>query len=85
MKVLIVYAPEEPQSFNAALKDHAVRVLTNDGHSVEVSDLYAMNFDPVGGKLGPGSGVLSSVLRASDVATIITTVLATLAVPQNLD
>ena len=50
MKVLIVSAHEEPQSFNAALKDHAVRVLTNDGHSVEVSDLYAMNFDPVGGK-----------------------------------
>ena len=50
MNVLIVYAHEEPQSFNAALKNHAVRVLADAGHSVEVSDLYAMGFDPVGGK-----------------------------------
>ena len=50
MNVLIVYAHEEPQSFNAGLKDHAVRVLTNAGYAVEVSDLYAMDFDPVGGR-----------------------------------
>ena len=50
MNVLIVYAHEESQSFNGSLKDHAVDVLTKAGHSVEVSDLYAMNFDPVGGK-----------------------------------
>ncbi len=50
MNTLIVYAHEEPQSFNAALKDRAVTVLTDAGHTVEVSDLYAMNFDPVGGK-----------------------------------
>lgn len=50
MNVLIVYAHEEPQSFNAALKNHAISVLTEAGHSVEVSDLYAMDFDPVGGK-----------------------------------
>ncbi len=50
MNVLIVYAHEEPRSFNAALKNHAVSVLTDAGYSVEVSDLYAMDFDPVGGK-----------------------------------
>jgi len=50
MNVLIVHAHEEPKSFNGALKDHAVDVLTKAGHSVEVCDLYAMNFDPVGGK-----------------------------------
>ncbi len=50
MNTLIVYAHEEPQSFNAAMKDRAVAVLTDAGHTVEVSDLYAMNFDPVGGK-----------------------------------
>ena len=50
MNVLIVHAHEESQSFNSALKDHAVDVLTKAGHRVEVSDLYAMNFDPVGGK-----------------------------------
>jgi NAD(P)H dehydrogenase (quinone) len=50
MNVLIVVAHEEPKSFNAAMRDHAVGVLRESGHSVEVSDLYAMNFNPVGGR-----------------------------------
>jgi NAD(P)H dehydrogenase (quinone) len=49
MKALIVYAHPEPQSFNAALKNLAVEVLTSAGHQVQVSDLYAMNFTPAGG------------------------------------
>lgn len=47
MNVLIVYAHPEPRSFNAALKDAAVAALTQAGHQVQVSDLYAMNFNPV--------------------------------------
>lgn len=50
MKALIVYAHEEPQSFNAALLKTAVDTLSSSGMSVTVSDLYAMNFDPVGGR-----------------------------------
>ena len=50
MNVLIVYAHEEPKSFNGAMRDTAVRVLQELGHTVEVSDLYAMQFNPVGGK-----------------------------------
>ncbi len=50
MNALIVYAHEEPKSFNGALKDTAVGVLRDAGHSVEVSDLVAMNFNPVGGR-----------------------------------
>ncbi len=50
MNVLIVYAHPEPQSFNGAMKDLAVQTLTEAGHQVTVSDLYAMNFDPVGGR-----------------------------------
>lgn len=50
MNVLIVHAHEEPKSFNGAMKDKAVSVLKEAGHTVEVSDLYAMNFNPVGGK-----------------------------------
>ena len=50
MNVLIVYAHEEPKSFNGAMKDSAVQVLQGLGHSVVVSDLYAMRFNPVGGK-----------------------------------
>jgi NAD(P)H dehydrogenase (quinone) len=44
MNVLIVYAHPDPRSLTASLKDLAVRVLTQAGHSVQVSDLYAMNW-----------------------------------------
>ena len=46
MKVLLVYAHPEEKSFNGALKETAVSILTKDGHDVKVSDLYAMNFKP---------------------------------------
>jgi len=50
MNVLIVHAHYEPRSFTTAMKDAAVETLTAAGHQVEVSDLYAMRFDPVAKK-----------------------------------
>jgi NAD(P)H dehydrogenase (quinone) len=47
MRYFIVHAHHEPKSFNSALTHHAVAVLSAAGHTVEVSDLYAMHFDPV--------------------------------------
>ncbi|MBK5436950.1 NAD(P)H-dependent oxidoreductase [Pseudomonas sp. TH32] len=47
MKVLIVHAHPEPQSFTAALRDQATSTLQAQGHEVQVSDLYAMNWNPV--------------------------------------
>lgn len=47
VNVLIVFAHNEPQSFNAAMKELAIAELTALGHAVQVSDLYAMNFNPV--------------------------------------
>lgn len=47
MKVLIVHAHPEPQSFTAALRDQAVATLEAQGHEVQVSDLYKMNWNPV--------------------------------------
>ncbi|QBF26902.1 flavodoxin family protein [Pseudomonas tructae] len=47
MNVLIVHAHPEPQSFTAALRDQAVDTFTAQGHQVQVSDLYAMNWNPV--------------------------------------
>ncbi|MGZ4947040.1 MAG: NAD(P)H-dependent oxidoreductase [Halobacteriota archaeon] len=44
MNVLIVYAHPNPHSFNAAMRDTAVDALTEAGHSVKVSDLYALHF-----------------------------------------
>lgn len=50
MNVLLVYAHPEPTSFTCALKDTARDALTKAGHAVEVSDLYAENFNPVAGR-----------------------------------
>lgn len=50
MHVLVVYAHPEPTSFTAALKDAAVKVLSAEGHHVEVSDLYGEGFNPVAGR-----------------------------------
>ena len=47
MKVLIVFAHPEPQSFGASLLARGVRTLAAGGHEVQVADLYRMGFDPV--------------------------------------
>jgi NAD(P)H dehydrogenase (quinone) len=47
MNVLIVFAHPEPRSLNGSLRDFAVRRLQAAGHTVEVSDLYAMDWNPV--------------------------------------
>ncbi len=47
MHALVVYCHPEPVSFNGALKDVAVETLQKAGHTVEVSDLYGQNFDPL--------------------------------------
>ena len=46
MNVLIVYAHPNPHSFNATMQAVAVDTLTEAGHTVRVSDLYAMHFKP---------------------------------------
>ncbi|AOI75349.1 MULTISPECIES: NAD(P)H-dependent oxidoreductase [Burkholderia] len=47
MNVLIVYAHPEPRSLNGALRDFTVGHLEAAGHTVQVSDLYAMNWKAV--------------------------------------
>jgi NAD(P)H dehydrogenase (quinone) len=44
MRVLIVYAHPDPKSFDHFLLETTVDYLTQEGHAVEVSDLYAMRF-----------------------------------------
>lgn len=44
--MLIVYAHQEPKSFNGSLKEVAVEELGSQGCNVTVSDLYAMDFEP---------------------------------------
>jgi NAD(P)H dehydrogenase (quinone) len=44
MNVLLVYAHPEPRSLNGSLRDFAVQRLEAAGHTVRVSDLYAMQW-----------------------------------------
>jgi len=44
---LFVVAHPEPASFTASLARYGMQALEAAGHSVEISDLYAMGFDPV--------------------------------------
>lgn len=50
MQVLIIHAHPEKQSFCSSLARHAKEQLTQQGHTVQTSDLYAMGFNPVGGE-----------------------------------
>lgn len=47
MKIFIVHAHPEPQSFCTAMKDTAVETFQSLGHEVQVSDLHQMNWNPV--------------------------------------
>jgi NAD(P)H dehydrogenase (quinone) len=46
MNVFIVFAHPEPKSFDGVMRDYALKVLTDLGHSVQISDLYDMRFRP---------------------------------------
>lgn len=50
MKVLLVLAHPESQSFNGAMHRAARQALEAAGHEVLESDLYALGFDPVSGR-----------------------------------
>ena len=47
MKILWVFAHPEQRSLNGSLMAEGLRELTAAGHQTQVSDLYAMDFDPV--------------------------------------
>lgn len=47
MNALIVHAHPEPKSFTVALRDQASATPEAQGDAVQVSDLYAMNWNPV--------------------------------------
>lgn len=49
MRALLVYCHPVPESFNAAVRDAAMRGLTAAGYEIDLLDLYAEGFDPVMG------------------------------------
>lgn len=50
MKVFVVFAHPEPNSFNGAMFRTAVETFRDAGHDVKTSDLHAMQFNPVSGR-----------------------------------
>ncbi len=47
MHIHLVHAHPEPKSFTAAMRDVIIETLQSEGHTVTLSDLYAMKFNPV--------------------------------------
>lgn len=47
MKIHLVHAHPSPTSFTASMRDVIIKTLEAQGHTVTLSDLYAMNFNPV--------------------------------------
>jgi len=50
MKLLIIHAHENSDSFCSSLVHQTKSKFESKGHQVELSDLYAQKFNPVGGK-----------------------------------
>ena len=46
-KVFMVYGHYNDQSFNSAIKDTFIKTANDNGHSVDLVDLYKEKFDPV--------------------------------------
>ena len=46
-KIFIVYGHYDEKSFNAAIRDKFLDTVKNNGHTVDVVDLYKEKFDPV--------------------------------------
>ena len=70
MNVLWVYAHPEPRSLNASLRDAGIDMLTAVGHSVVLSDLYAMHWKPALDRedLGDLTDQPTEISRASERA-----------------
>ena len=69
MKVLIVYCHPSADSFTHAVKDAFISGLADAGHTWEISDLYAMGFDPVysSKQYGRDANYLSEGTAADDI------------------
>lgn len=65
MKLPIVHAHNEPQSFITSMMDHTVKHLQRLGWEVQVSDLHAMGFNPVASAVDFGSRQNPDYLNAA--------------------
>ena len=57
--IFLVYSHYNNNSFNAAIKNTFIKTAEEEGHSVDVVDLYKEKFDPVFYGQEPDEEVLS--------------------------
>ena len=72
-KIFIVYGHYDEKSFNAAIRDTFKETLENNGHQVDIVDLYKEKFDPVFSGEEPDRKVLDHRKRieSSDAIVLI--------------
>jgi len=72
-KIFLVYSHYNDKSFNASIKDTFVKTVQDNGHQVDVVDLYKEKFDPIFAGEKPSPEVLDHRKRIeqSDVITLV--------------
>ena len=72
-KVFMVYGHYNDQSFNSAIKDTFIKTANDNGHSVDLLDLYKEKFDPVFAGEKPDDITLNHRKRIeqADVITLV--------------
>ena len=72
-RIFIVYGHYDEKSFNAAIRDKFLDTVKNNGHTVDVVDLYKEKFDPVFSGEKPDEIVLDhrGRIEKSDVIVLI--------------
>lgn len=71
MNVLWISAHPDQRSLNAALRDEGLRALTEQGHEYQLSDLYAMHWNPVVGHEDYGHDPADRLLVAGESAAAL--------------
>ena len=72
-KIFVVYGHYDEKSFNAAIRDTFKETLENNGHQVDIVDLYKEKFDPVFSGEEPDNKILDHRKRieSSDAIVLI--------------
>ena len=70
-KIFIVYSHYDEKSFNNAIKDTFIKEAKEEGHTIDLVDLYKEKFDPVFAGEEPDDIVLDHRKRIDNCDTIV--------------
>ena len=72
-KIFVVYGHYNEKSFNSAIRDRFIETVKNNGHEIDIVDLYKEKFDPVFSGEEPDNQTLDHRKRIenSDVIVLI--------------